>query len=73
MKSIRMPHAGGDEPYVYMAAVHKRCVCPTQVGMNRSLTAMCCTLICMPHAGGDEPTIAEEALEEAQYAPRRWG
>ena len=48
-------------------------VCPTQVGIHRSVISPNTPYNCLPHAGGDTPTNKGRGALSIWSAPRRWG
>ena len=50
-----VPHASGDEPWVYAMYLLVTSVFPTRVGMNRPCQEGREDAACVPHASGDEP------------------
>ena len=68
-----MPHVCGDEPGKLWELLGVASVCPTYVGMNRSIKFLDTAYDCMPHVCGDEPMIHIYVIPLHQYAPRMWG
>ena len=72
-RELRVPHVGGDEPWMPDLQALGDCAFPTSVGMNRFASVSDRQTSGVPHVGGDEPLVMASPEAVEARSPRRWG